>query len=121
MPTRMSVDTKGLLNPEFVKASASGIDINAQLRGEQTNELLDAVDKLAVAQAMEEFEGAVKAAEQAAAQAPPEYAEEAAVAGARGFQAQLTSTVKETFDGVKPIEVVGYVGVTRPKQPRRFT
>lgn len=116
----MTVDTKGLLNPEIVKASASGIDVNAELRGKQNTDLLDAVDKLAIAQAMDEFEGAVKAAEQAAASAPPEYAEEAAVAGARGFQAQLTSVVQETFDSIKPIEVVGYVGITRPKIPKRF-
>lgn len=117
----MTVDTQGLLNPEVVKATASGIDINAALRGSQNTELLDAVDKLAVAQAMDEFEGAVRAAEHAAAQVPPEYAEEAAVAGARGFQAQLTSIVQESFDSIKPIEVVGYVGVTRPKISKRFT
>lgn len=115
----MTVDTKGMLNPEVVKASASAIDIRADLRGQQNTDLYEAVDKLAIAQAMDEFEGAVKAAEQAAASAPPEYAEEAAVAGARGFQAQLTSVVQETFDSIKPIEVIGYVGITRPKIPKR--
>lgn len=117
----MRIDTRGLLSPEVVIASASAIDINADMRGEQNTDLLDACDRLAKALAMDEFEGAVRAAEQAAASAPSEYAEEAAVAGARGFEAQLTSIVDETYDGLKPIEVVGYVGITRPKHPKKST
>lgn len=101
------------------EASTSAIDIHSLMRGEQNTELNEAVDKLAKAQAMDQFEGAVKAAERAAEEAPPEYAEEAAAAGARGFQAELTSIIQETVPGVRPVEVIGYVGITRPKVPKR--
>lgn len=65
------------------------------------------------------FEGAIKAAEEAAANAPPGLAEEAAAAGAQGFQAELTGLVKQEIPGIKPIEVIGYVGITRPKKPKK--
>lgn len=55
----------------------------------------------------------------AAANAPPEYAEEAAAAGARGYQAELTSVLQERIPGVRPMEVIGYVGITRPKSPKK--
>lgn len=108
-------------NPLITQASTSGMDIQSKLRKNQDTELTDAVDKLAKAEAMCAFEGAVRAAEAAAASAPPEYAEEAAAAGAQGFQTELTnvSVVQQEFDGVKPIEVVGYVGITRPKKIKK--
>ncbi|XP_017784649.1 PREDICTED: uncharacterized protein LOC108568212 [Nicrophorus vespilloides] len=99
----------------FVDSTASNVDVQAGLRGERDTELYDAVDKFAKAEAIVAFEGAVRAAETAAANAPPELAEEAAVAGAKGYQAELTTVVKQKVPGVKPIEVIGYVGVTRPK------
>lgn len=106
---------RGLERPEMVDASVSGIDMEGLLRTEQNTELYEACEKLAKAQAMDNFTGAVKAAERAAANAPPEYAEEAAAAGARGYQAELTSIVQEKTAGFHPMEVIGYVGVTKPK------
>ncbi|KAF2899685.1 hypothetical protein ILUMI_06492 [Ignelater luminosus] len=106
-------------NPILYEASTAGIDIEGKLQPGQDTELLDAVDKLAKAEAMIAFEGAIKAAEKAAANAPPELAEEAAAAGAKGFQAELTGLVKQEIPGIKPIEVIGYVGITRPKKPKK--
>lgn len=83
-------------------------------------ELTDAVDKFAKAEAMCAFAGAVKAAEAAAVAAPPELIEAAALASAKGFQTDLKATgVHAELHGVRPIEVVGYVGVTKPKYPTR--
>lgn len=111
--------SKGTENPHVVEGSTSGIEIQAMLRGEQNTELKEACDKLAKAQAMDAFEGAVKAAEMAAANAPPEFAEEAAAAASRGYQAELTTVVQQKIPGIKPMEVIGYVGVTRPKKPKK--
>ncbi|KAK4886558.1 hypothetical protein RN001_002829 [Aquatica leii] len=111
--------TKRSNNALLTEASTSGLDINASLREEKDTELLIAVDKLAKAEAMCTFEGAVRAAEAAAASAPPEYVEEAAAAGAHSFEAKLTGVVKQQIDGVKPVEVVGYVGITRPNKPKK--
>lgn len=118
-PTLDILGQQGLGHPHIVRSSTSGIDITGKLRSEQDTDLLEAVEKLAKAEAMVAFEGAVKAAENAAASVLPEYAEEAACAGARSFQAELTSVVKETVPGVRPIEVVGYVGITRPRRPKK--
>lgn len=49
-------------------------------------ELIKAVNHLAHAESADMFNGAVKAAEEAAAKASPEKAEEAAVAGAKEYQ-----------------------------------
>lgn len=49
-------------------------------------ELIKAVNHLLHAENADTFHGAVRAAEEAAAKAPPDQAEEAAVAGARGYQ-----------------------------------
>lgn len=68
---------------------------------------------------MSAFEGAVRAAEEAAARALPEQAEEAAAAGARDFQTEITSMVHEELEtGNEPVEVVGYVGITRAKDSK---
>ncbi|CAH1994019.1 unnamed protein product [Acanthoscelides obtectus] len=51
--------------------------------------------------------------------APPGFAEETAVASARVFQSEVTATsmIKEEVGGFKPQGVVGYVGITKPKNP----
>ncbi|KAK5643151.1 hypothetical protein RI129_006996 [Pyrocoelia pectoralis] len=118
-PLHKGYKSKFSSNPLLTHASTSGIEVQAALRGETNTDLLDAVDKLAKAQAVCAFEGAVRAAEEAAASVPPEFAEEAAAAGAQGFEAKLTNVVRQEFDGVKPIEVVGYVGITRPNKPKK--
>ncbi|XP_022914525.1 uncharacterized protein [Onthophagus taurus] len=104
---------------KLISHSVSGIDLACRLRGEQETELLTAVEKLAKAEAMVAFEGAVRAAEDAATRVPPEFAEEAAAATVRSYQAELTEVVKEVLPGTRPIEVVGYVGITRPKNPAK--
>ncbi|KAK9727716.1 hypothetical protein QE152_g19024 [Popillia japonica] len=118
-PTIDIIGQQGLGHPNIVRSSTSGIDIASRMRSEQDTDLLEAVDKFAKAEAMVAFEGAVRAAENAAASVSPEYAEEAAVAGARTFQAELTSVVKETVPGIRPVEVVGYVGITKPRRPKK--
>ncbi|XP_018327373.1 uncharacterized protein LOC108738450 isoform X2 [Agrilus planipennis] len=101
----------------------SSIEIISRMKGEQDTELTEAVEKLAKAEATVMFQGAIEAAEKAAANAPPEFAEEAAAASARAhakiYNAELTNVVHEAVPGVRPIEIVGYVGVTRPKKPLR--
>lgn len=83
-------------------------------------ELTDAVDKLAKAEQMCEFAGAIKAAEAAAVAAPPDLVEEAALASARGYQTDVKATrVQGELEGVRPIEILGYVGVTKPKYPTK--
>lgn len=90
------------------------------MRSAPDTDLTEAVEKLAKAEAACHFAGAVRAAEEAAAAAPPELAEEAAAAGARDFHAEITDTFHDTTgDGEKPIQVLGYIGITRPKKPRR--
>ncbi|KAL3265957.1 hypothetical protein HHI36_010144 [Cryptolaemus montrouzieri] len=113
-PTRSPLAMRGL-----AEATASGIEIIGELLHERDAELIDAVEKLATAEAMCSFAGAVEAAEEAAKSVPFDCAEEAAAAGARGYQKEITNIVQQTIPGEHPIEVVGYVGVTRPKNPRK--
>ncbi|KAG5879953.1 hypothetical protein JTB14_024546 [Gonioctena quinquepunctata] len=102
---------KGFME-KMSEASASRIEIATQMRMEPDTELTDAVDKFAKAEAMCAFAGAVKAAEAAAEAAPPELAEEAAVASARGFQTEIhTSEIREEISGEKPMEVIGYIDI----------
>lgn len=53
--------------------------------------------------------------------APPGLAEEAAVASARIFQTEVetTSQIHEDIGGDRPIEVLGYVGITKPRHPAK--
>lgn len=104
----------------LTRSSTSGVDIAERLRSAPDTELTEAVEKLAKAEAACHFAGAVRAAEEAAAAAPPELAEEAAAAGARDFRAEVTDMFRDTGgDKEKPIEIIGYIGITRPKKPRR--
>ncbi|XP_066252114.1 uncharacterized protein [Euwallacea similis] len=100
----------------MAEASASQIEINFDLRREPDTELNTAVEKFAKAEAMCAFADGVKAAEAATVTAPPDLVEEAALASSRGFQTDLKVTnVYGESQGLRPIEVVGYVGVTKPK------
>ncbi|CAG9766672.1 unnamed protein product [Ceutorhynchus assimilis] len=109
----------GLLD-RISEANASQVEMVFDLRKEPETDLSDAVDKLAKAEAMCAFAGAVRAAEAAAHQAPPELVEEAALASARGYQTDLKATsIQGEIVGVRPIEVLGYVGVTKPKYPTK--
>ncbi|KAK6638559.1 hypothetical protein RUM43_006826 [Polyplax serrata] len=78
--------------------------------------LMDAIEKLAQAQALCRFDAAVKAAEAATASVPPEKAEEVAMACARDYQSEIVDVINEkipTNEDKKPIEVIGYIGVTK--------
>ncbi|XP_044749958.1 uncharacterized protein LOC123310522 [Coccinella septempunctata] len=105
----------------LAEATASGVEIIGELLREKDADLIDAVENLAAAEAMCNFAGAVEAAEEACKSVPLECAEEAAAAGVRGYQREITNMVQQTIPGEHPIEVVGYVGVTRPKNPRKPT
>lgn len=111
--------SQGLAHHHVIEGGASGVEIMSDLTSTVDTELSDAVLKFAKAEAIVAFEGAVRAAERAAAEAPPELAEEAAAAGARGYQAELTGVVRDKVPGDRPIEVIGYVGITKPKNPRQ--
>ncbi|RZC36317.1 uncharacterized protein BDFB_013508 [Asbolus verrucosus] len=100
------------------ETSASGVEITARLESDFTSELTDAVEKLAKAETMCNYAEALQAAEEAAQNAPPELVEQAAAAEARRIQTEVTR-VKETVPGVRPIEVVGYVGITKPYYPKK--
>lgn len=110
------------VSPRLLQTSTSGIDIAGKLRTEPDTELSEAVEKLARAEATFHFVGAVRAAEAAAAAVSPEYAEEAAAAGARDFHAEVTDVLRNTTlgeDGNEVIQLVGYMGITRPKTSKR--
>ncbi|XP_048523274.1 uncharacterized protein LOC109541561 isoform X2 [Dendroctonus ponderosae] len=103
-------------------ATASQVEMLFDLRKEPDTELTDAVDKLAKAEQMCEFAGAIQAAEAAAVAAPPDLVEEAALASARGYQTDVKATrVQGELEGARPIEILGYVGVTKPKYPTKRT
>ncbi|XP_044255209.1 uncharacterized protein LOC123005491 [Tribolium madens] len=102
----------------MAETSASRVEIAARLETDFTTELTDAVEKFAKAESMSHYAEALQAAEEAAQNAPPELMEQAAAAEARRIQTQL-SKVKETIPGVRPIEVVGYVGITKPYHPKK--
>ncbi|KAH1022198.1 hypothetical protein HUJ04_011629 [Dendroctonus ponderosae] len=103
-------------------ATASQVEMLFDLRKEPDTELTDAVDKLAKAEQMCDFAGAIQAAEAAAVAAPPDLVEEAALASARGYQTDVKATrVQGELEGARPIEILGYVGVTKPKYPTKRT
>ncbi|XP_075222453.1 uncharacterized protein LOC142325051 [Lycorma delicatula] len=92
------------------------VDMEQELRniGIQQTFMLDMLEKLTKAEAACRFQGAVRAAEVAAMSAPPELAEEAAVAGARGYTVETQEFSKKSSPGENPIEIIGYIGCTRP-------
>ncbi|CAH0561301.1 unnamed protein product [Brassicogethes aeneus] len=121
-PEDMKVPKKGLpVTDEYMsrmaESGASGIEVETKFRMEKDSEMAAAVDKLAMAEAMISFAGAVKAAEAAVEMAPPEKAEEAAVEGVKLFHQANThvNAAKENMKGIKPVEIIGYIGVTKPK------
>ncbi|GLV43467.1 hypothetical protein CBL_04009 [Carabus blaptoides fortunei] len=105
----VSEELKRRHDPANVLVGATTSDVN----------LLEAVDHLVRAEAVDNFAGTVRAAEEAAASVPPELAEEAAVAAAKDYQTKLTHVAKEVISGEKPIQVIGYIGITKPKKPVR--
>ncbi|XP_066137456.1 uncharacterized protein [Euwallacea fornicatus] len=104
----------------MAEASASQIEISFDLMKEPDTDLNAAVQSFAKAETMCAFADAVRAAEAATVAASPHLIEEAALASARGLQTDLKVTnVRGESQGLRPIEVIGYVGVTKPKYPTK--
>lgn len=79
--------------------------------------LLEATDRLAWAMHACRYQGAVNAAEEAAKTAKtPEEAEEAAGAGARSYKTNIVQQFNKKIDShlYQPVQVIGYIGLTRP-------
>lgn len=60
----------------------------------------------------------MKAAEAATAAVPPDQAEEVAVKCAQDYQSEIVDIINENVsfaEEKKPIEVIGYIGVTKLK------
>lgn len=93
-----------------------GMDVEKAVVGPpaERDEMLDAIESLLKAEAACKYSGAVRAAEVAAiAQPEAKHAEDAARIGAKKY----TAVQGAKSDGVMaetPVEVVGYVGCTRP-------
>lgn len=101
-----------------VNASVFGLDIERAVLGTpaEIDQLLEAANELVMAEALCKHSGAVRAAEDAArAQPESKYAEDAARIGAKTYKAAVSGKKPGTrFMGETPIEVVGYVGCTKP-------
>ncbi|XP_067002692.2 uncharacterized protein [Anabrus simplex] len=98
-----------------LESSKSWLKIGAEFRKDRDSDFQRAVERLARAEASCHFDGAVRAAEAAAAKAPPELREEAALEGARNYQAMIMDSFQGKLPGPKPVEVLGYIGITGPK------
>lgn len=96
-------------------SSMTGFDIAESIGVQHDNELAEAVEKLIKAEETTRFTELVVAAEAAVAAAPPELAEEAALAVAHEYQTQNLSMIQEEIPGDTIIEVIGYVGIRRRK------
>ncbi|XP_073979313.1 uncharacterized protein isoform X1 [Rhodnius prolixus] len=75
--------------------------------------LFEALGHITDAEELMKFEGALRAAELATRNAPPEEVEAAAVKGASAYRAQVTQSVNIQKNNL--VEVVGYMGITRPQ------
>lgn len=110
--TKCSATPAGTLN-----TSLFGMDVERAVIGPpaERDELLDAAESLLKAEAACKHSGAVKAAE-IAARAQPEarHAEDAARIGAKAYSAAIKGGKPGGSTTETPIEVVGYVGCTKP-------
>lgn len=84
------------------------------------NELIEAAEYLIRAEEDARFAEKLAAVEAAVAGVPPEMAEEAALAASKSYQTEKISVIKEKIPGETVIEVLGYVGVTKPKERDSF-
>ncbi|XP_039282734.1 uncharacterized protein LOC111051277 [Nilaparvata lugens] len=91
------------------------LELEQELRniGIQGTMMMEHLEKLLKAEAACQFQGAVRAAELAAMAAPNGLAEEAAVAASRGYSVDAQQ-FSRMATGDNPIEIVGYIGCTRP-------
>lgn len=103
--------------PGTINASLYGLDVERAVLGPpvERDELLEAANALMKAEAACKHGGAVRAAEIAAlAQHEPKHAEDAARIGAKAYTTPPTSDKPGGSTAETPIEVVGYVGCTKP-------
>ncbi|EEB17231.1 hypothetical protein Phum_PHUM457940 [Pediculus humanus corporis] len=113
------------VNTKFSKSTIDNVekDIKDDEKFEVENScLMEAIEKLAQVNTHDKkikiFDAAVKAAEAAIASVPPEKAEEVAVAFAKDYQSEIVDVINEKIpmsEEKKPIEVIGYIGVTKMK------
>lgn len=113
---RCGVATAGPVN-----SSLYGLHVERAVAGPPANRdaLFDAAESLLLAEAACKHGGAVHAAEIAATRQPePKHAEDAARAGANAYAAAGQKPGADNSADT-PIEVVGYVGCTRPRADPR--
>lgn len=106
---------------EHIRAATIDIELNAALRNEPNNELLNAIDCLRKAEKMNRYDRMVHRAEEAVKNVPAEHAEEAAVLAAQSFHMHNVTPINTIVPGTiengivyKPIEIIGYMGMTNP-------
>lgn len=96
-----------------------GMDVERAVLGPLAEEdkLLAAVEDLMTAEAACKHSGAVRAAEKAAVtQLEPKHAEDAARIGAKAYNAAAKGDKPGGSSAETPVEVVGYVGCTKPSK-----
>lgn len=100
-----------------VNTSLYGLDVERAVMGPpaERDGLVEAAESLMKAEAACKHGGAVRAAEIAAlAQPEPKHAEDAARIGAKAYSAAATGGKPGGSTVETPVEVVGYVGCTKP-------
>ncbi|VVC39915.1 Hypothetical protein CINCED_3A002938 [Cinara cedri] len=105
------------LPPGTLNSALYGMSVERAVLGPMAEEdkLLAAVDDLMMAEAACKHSGAVMAAQEAArAQPEPKHAEDAARIGAKAYNAANMNDKPGGSSAETPIEVVGYVGCTKP-------
>jgi len=103
--------------PGTINAVLYGMDVERAVVGRpaERDDLKDAAEWLLMAEAACKHSGAVHAAQVAAQVQPePKYAEDAARIGAKAYTAAARGDRPGGSTSETPVEVVGYVGCTRP-------
>lgn len=104
---------------EHIRAAAIAFDLYATMRTQPMNDLLHAVDALLKGEMMNEYDRVVQAAENAVHGVAPEQIEQAATYGAHSFKIGKITQSSSTAPGTgtyKPLEIVSYLGTTRPNE-----
>ncbi|KAK2577084.1 hypothetical protein KPH14_005892 [Odynerus spinipes] len=100
---------------KILSTGVSTVNIAEELNVPRDNELIEAAEHLIRAEEDARFTEKLAAAEAAVAAAPPEKAEEVALAAGQKYQTKKIKVIKEEIPGDTIIEVLGYVGVNKPK------
>ncbi|KAI4501767.1 hypothetical protein M0802_003102 [Mischocyttarus mexicanus] len=105
-------------NVRTLATSMSKVDIVEELNVPGDNELIEAAEHLIRAEEDARFAEKLAAAKAAVAAVPPEMAEEAALAAGQSYRTEKINMIKEEILGDTIIEVLGYVGITKPKEKK---